>query len=198
MTRFLPVWNGVLHEFRNHLTVLLASATELREAIPPVLALDLAGAVTDAERNVQSLSALLAQLDAAVNSGEMVICDLDEVIERALRIAGPSLGRGVSVAVNMGRKTGVRNRGAALECLLAALLVDLARAAEPSPGEARRPQLSLHVDVGRSVLALEIESNGARPSLDSWRFALASELGTRLDATIGPHPEVAGYLVQLC
>jgi hypothetical protein len=193
---FAAIWNGILHEFRNHLTVLLASATEMRAALPPTLAVDVAAAVTEAERNVQSLSALLTQLDAAMSAGETLISDLDEMLERALRIAAPSFGRGISISVTKGRKAGVKNRGAALECLLSALLADVARVAEAKPGETRRPELSVDVDVGRSMLTVEIASNGSRPSPGSWRLALASQLASRLDATIGPHPEVAGYVVQ--
>src|SRR5262249_21947486 len=128
LARLVAVWNGALHEFRNHLTVLLATTTELRSAVPPALALEVAQAASETDRNVQSLSSLIAQLDAAVKSGEPLISDLDEVIERALRLAAPVLGRRVSVAVSKGRKTGVKNRGSALECLLSTLLVDLARA----------------------------------------------------------------------
>jgi hypothetical protein len=197
MSRFARVWNGALHEFRNHLTVLLASAAELRATVPPALAVDLAAAVTEAERNVQSLTALLAQVDAAVNSGDALISDIGDVIDRALRIAGPSLGRAVSISVSKGRKAGINNRGTALECLLTALIVDLARSAEIRPGgETRRPQMSVRVDVERSSLIVEIQSNGGRPPSSSWRLALAVELAARLDATLAPLPDVAGYLIQ--
>jgi hypothetical protein len=194
---FVPVWNGVLHEFRNHLTVLLAAATELRAAIPPAMALDVAEAVTETERNVQNLNSLVALVDAVVKTGEPLISDLDEMIERALRIAAPALGRRVSVSVAKGRKAGARNRGTALECLLAALIVDLARAVDVKPADgARRPQIQIHVEIGRGSLLIEIESSGARPPPGSWRLLLASDLAAKLDATVMPLPDMPGYAVQ--
>jgi hypothetical protein len=194
---FVPVWNGILHEFRNHLTVLLAAATELRASVPPSLAIDVADAVAETERNVQSLSSLVAQLDASVKTGEPLISDLDEMIDRALRIAAPALARRVSVSVRRGRKAGVRNRGAALECMLSALIVDLARAIDTRPSEGvRRSQIQIHVELGRGGLLIEIESSGGRPAPGSWRFLLATDLAAKLDATISAHPEVAGYVLQ--
>lgn len=186
-----------MHEFRNHLTVLLATATEMRTAISPAMAMDIAEAVTETERNVQNLNSLIAQIDAIVKTGEPLISDLDEVVDRALRIAAPALGRRITVSVSKGRKAGVRNRGAALESLLSALVVDLARAAEGRPTDgSRRPHIQIHVDVGRSAVVIEIESNGARPAPGSWRGALATELAAKLDATIAAHPDVAGFVIQ--
>jgi len=34
LVRLVPAWDGILHEFRNHLTVLLAAANEIRVATP--------------------------------------------------------------------------------------------------------------------------------------------------------------------
>jgi len=197
LAAFEPIWSGALHEFRNHLTVLLAAATELRGAVPATIAVDVAESIAETERNVQSLSSLVAQLDSVVKSGEPLISDLDEMIDRALRIAAPSLGRRVSVSVTKGRKTGARNRGTTLECMLASLIVDLARAADARPADAGRPpRLQVHVEAGRGSLIVEIESNGGRPPAGSWRFLLATELAAKLDASVTPHPDVAGYVVQ--
>jgi len=197
LTRFIAVWNGALHEFRNHLTVLLATTTELRSVLPAPMPVEVSDALAEAERNVQSLSSLIAELDAAIKTGEPLIGDLDDVIERALRLAAPTLGRRVSVAVSKGRKTGVKNRGVTLECLLATLLVDLARAAEVKSGErARTAELAVHVDVGRGSLLIEIESNGGRPPPGSWRLLLASELGSRIDAEVTASKESVGYTIQ--
>src|SRR5262252_6956748 len=77
LTRFVAVWNGALHEFRNHLTVLLATATELRSVLPAPMPVEVSDALAESERNVQSLSSLIAELDAAVKTGEPVIGDLD-------------------------------------------------------------------------------------------------------------------------
>jgi hypothetical protein len=191
LMRIVPVWNGIVHEFRNHLTVLMATATELRAGMPPTMALQVAEAMTETERNVQGLSALITLVDASVRTVEPFISDLDQTIDRAVRLAAPSVGRGVSITATIGRKVGVKNGGHALECLLAALIVDLARARG-----SRHPHIQVQADIGRGLLAIEIESNGAPPSPGSWRFLLANDLAGRLGATIGPHPDVSGYLVQ--
>jgi hypothetical protein len=197
LARFLAVCDGALREFRNHLTVLTTTTAELRGGLPPGAAGDLSEALNEAERNVQSLSSLVAQLDAAVKGAEPLISDLDDVIDRALRMAAPAMGRRVQVAVKKGRKSGVKNRGAALEALLSTLLVDLVRAAELKPGEReRRADIEIHVEIGRGSLVIEIESDGARPSPASWRMLLAIELGARLDVAVSAHPEVAGYVLQ--
>jgi hypothetical protein len=197
LTHFVPVWNGLLHEFRNHLTVLLAAATELRASVPLSTALDVAEAVTETERNVQSLNSLVALVDAVVKSGDPLIGDLNETIERALRIAAPSLGRRVGISVTKTGKVGIKNRGTAVECLLAALIVDLARATETRGSDTtRRAQIQLHVEVERGALIIEIESNGSRPQLGSWRAILAGDLAAKLNATITPLGSTPGYVVQ--
>ncbi|HET6280529.1 MAG TPA: hypothetical protein VFH73_06170, partial [Polyangia bacterium] len=52
---FLPVWNGVVHEFRNHLTLLLAGTTEVRAGLPDSVAGDLAETLNDMESSVQTV-----------------------------------------------------------------------------------------------------------------------------------------------
>ncbi len=197
----VPVWNGILHEFRNHLTVLLAAADEIRVAGPQIGAGEIAGALAETERNVQGLSALVGLVDAAIRDGTPVIADLDDVVERALRLAAPTLGR-TSVSVHKERRTGVTNRGSALESLLAALLVDLVRADQRgAPGQAgqadRQLRIVIHVEATRGALLLSIESDGRRPSsLESWRFDLSADLAARIGATVATLPDTAGYLVR--
>jgi hypothetical protein len=192
-----PVWNGILHEFRNHLTVLLAATTELRAEMPASMALQVAEAVTETERNVQSLGSLITFMDASVTEAEPLICDLDGTIERALRLARPSVGHRVSVTASRGRKAGVRNIGSALESLLASLIVDLARAGEGKASDLSRcHSIVVRTEQGPRSMAIEIESTGVRPAAGSWRHLLASDLAVKLGAVIVPHPESPGYVVQ--
>ena len=87
-----------------------------------------------------------------------------------------------------------------LECLLATLIIDLARAHD-APGDrsasAARPRVRVDAEVGRRGLAIEIASDGARPDPASWRFLLAmrsrGEAGR--DARLR-NPSVAAYVVQ--
>jgi hypothetical protein len=188
---FAPVWTGILHEFRNHLTVLMAVATELRSEIPPALALQVGEALGETERNVQSLMSLLALVEASVRTVDPVIADLDDVVERAIRLAAPAVGRRVSITAELGRRSGIRNRGSALESLFAALIIDLARARgvatasnDLGPEVARPRHVRLRVDITRGSLSVDLESDGPRPAPASWRFLIASDLAEKLDAKI--------------
>jgi hypothetical protein len=140
--------------------------------------------------------------------GTSVIADLDDVVERALRLAAPTLGR-TSVSLHKERRTGVTNRGSALESLLAALLVDLVRAdRRAAAGQDQQDQqnqqdsvdrplrIDIHVEATRGALLLSIESDGRRPSLESWRFVLSADLAARIGATVSTLPDTAGYLVR--
>jgi hypothetical protein len=213
--RFVPVWNGILQEFRNHLTVLMAVTSELRAEIPPALALQVGDAVFETERNVQSLTALLALADASVRTVEPLISELGEVVDRAIRLAAPAAGRRVSIVANVPRRAGVKNRGSALECLLAALLVDLARGSgrpvqrvqlDGKDHEiAHAPRIRIDAEVSRVGLAIYVESDGPRPAPGSWRSLLATDLAAKLDATLtastepansASGAEVAAFVVQ--
>jgi hypothetical protein len=197
--RFIDMWNGMVHEFRNHLKVLAAAATELRAEMPPSLALHVTEAVSETERNVQCLGTLLSLADASLREAEPVVAGLDHVLERAIRLAAPAIGRAVSITVLRGPGIGVKNRGNALECLVAAVIIELARAADGRNVEAalRAPRIGLRADVGRGALSIEIESSGLPPVPGSWRALLASNLAARLDATLSPLPGAAGFAVQL-
>jgi len=211
--RFVPVWNGILREFRNHLTVLVAATSELGAEIPPALALRVGDAVCETERNVQGLTSLLPLVDASVQTFEPLICPLGDVVERAVRLAAPVAGRRLSITTHVPREVGVRNRGAVLECLMATLIInlagadlaradlaraELARATAAGGGAelARSPRLRVDAELGRRGLAIEIASDGARPDAGSWRFLLAMDLAAKLDATLVSQPEVAAYVVQ--
>ena len=196
LVQLVPVWDGILHEFRNHLTVLLAAANEIRVATPPSGTRAIGDALAETESNVHRLNALVAFVDAAIRDGTPVIADLDDVLARALRLAAPTLGR-TTVTLHKERRTGVANRGSAFESMLAALLVDLAQADPQSfCPDGGRLQIHIHVEATRGALALSIESTGQCPPVDSWRFALSSDLAARIGATVAPLPDGAGYLVH--
>jgi hypothetical protein len=196
LVRLVPAWDGILHEFRNHLTVLLAAANEIRVAAPPLGTRAIGDALAETESNVHRLNALVAFVDAAIRDGTTVIADLDDVVARALRLAAPTLGR-TTVSLHKERRTGVANRGSAFESMLAALLVDLAQAdPQTSSSDGGRLQIDIHVEATRGALVLSIESSGQRPAVDSWRLALASDLAARIGATVATLPDGAGYLVR--
>jgi hypothetical protein len=193
---FIPIWNGILHEFRNHLTLLLAATTEVRMVTPSAVVPEISQALMDTEWNVQRMNALVAFIDAALRGGAPATANLDEVIERALRLAAPALGR-VAVSFNKPRRIDVRNRGTALECLIAGLIVELARVGAKTPGPGTRQQIDVHADVGRGAIVLEIDSSGLRPSPGSWRVALAHDLAIRIGASVTTPAASAGFVVRL-
>lgn len=195
LVRFMPIWNGILHEFRNQLTVLLAAATEVRTATPPSMAPEMAEALLQSEASVEKLNALVAFVDAAIRDGAPAVVDLDDVIERALLLSAPALG-GTSVSFMKPHPLEIRNRGTALECLISGLMVELARAEARGPAAEHRHQIDVHVNVGRDAAVLEIESNGRPPAPGSWRIELAADLASRIGATVTAH-EPAGFLVRL-
>jgi hypothetical protein len=193
--QLVPAWNGILHEFRNHLTVLLAAATEIRVALPFDAGREVAEALAETEWNVQRLNALVGFVDAALRDGGPVVADLDDVIERALRLAAPAMGR-TAVSVHKERRIGVPNRGSSLEAVMAALLIDLVRTDRRTRVEERRLQIDIRVEASRTSLALAIESSGHRPPPDSWRFALAVDLASRLGASLEPLDDVVGFRIR--
>jgi hypothetical protein len=192
-----PIWDGILREFRNHLTVLLAVAGEIRTASPTANAGAAVTALAEAEENVQRLDALVGFVDAALRNGTKVVADLDDVFERALRLAAPALGR-TSVSLHKDRRTGIANQGTALEAMLAALLIELAQAGgRDREGTSDRPRaIDIHVEATRGAMFLSLESDGRRPGVGGWRFALACDLAVRLGAAVTPLPDTAGYLVR--
>jgi hypothetical protein len=192
------VWSGFLHEFRNHLTVLMAAASELRD-LPPALALRLGDSVLETERNIQGLTALVAIVDASVNAPmrarEPLIAPLGDVIDRAVALATPCVAPRASIVARVPRETGVRNSGSALEALVAALVVDLAKS-HVGADAGSAPRVRIDSEVGRRGLAIEIGCAGARLDPASWRLGLANDLTAQLGATLTVAAEDFAYVVQ--
>jgi len=192
----LPIWNGVLREFRNHLALLAAATDEVKALTSAPAVPEIARAVVDSERTVQRMLALVAFIDAAVRVGGPSTATLDQVIERALGLAAPALGP-VAVSFNKPRRIDVRNRGAALECLIAALIIELAHVGSQTITSTTRQQIDVFADVGGDATVLEIESGSLRPGPGSWRVALAHDLATRVGASVTAPAASAGFLVRL-
>jgi hypothetical protein len=193
----VPICSGIIHEFRNHLTLLSAATTEVKAVTAsPTTVPEILTALIETESNVQRMTALMAFIDAAVTSGTPATVELDGVIERALRLVAPALGR-VAVSFNKANAVRVRNEGAALECLLAGLIVELARAGMETRDPIYRQQIDVFADVGRGAIVVEIDSSGRRPPAGSWRVALARELAIRVGASVTAPAAGAGFAVQL-
>ncbi len=193
----VPICNGILHEFRNHLTLLSAATTEVKAVTWSATAVpEISQALTETESSVQRMTALMAFIDTAVRGGAPNTIELDAAIERALRLAAPALGR-VAVSFNRPGPIRVRNEAAALECLIAGLIVELARAGMDTRDPIYRQQIDVFADVGDGAIVLEIDSSGRRPAAGSWRVALARELAARLGASVTTPAAGAGFVVRL-
>lgn len=193
----VPICSGILHEFRNHLTLLSAATTEVKTVTSsPTIVPEISQALTETESNVQRMTALMTFFDAAVVGGAPATVELDAVIERALRLVAPALGR-VAVSFNKPSHIQVLNEGSALECLIAGLIAELARAGMDSRDPIYRQQIDLFADVGRGPIVLEIDSSGRRPAPGSWRIALARELAARVGASLTTPLTGAGFIVRL-
>ncbi len=184
-----PVWAAMGDEFRNQVTRLVAGTVQLREGLPRDAASEFAPALADMEASLDSLASLAKCLDAVVKPGEQVISDLGDVIERALALARPWLHSEMRISVS-GRSGAVRNRTGAVECALAAMLVSLARSPDLETGRAAR-ELRIEVFSGRGTLAVEIESDGGRPT-SSWRWSLAERLADVVGGTLELLPDRIG------
>jgi hypothetical protein len=193
----VPICNGILHEFRNHLTLLSAATTEVRAVTSsPTAVPEISQALFETESNVQRMTALMMFIDAAVRDGAPETADLDQVIERALRLAAPALGR-VAVSFNKPHRIQVRNRGTALECLIAGLMVELARAGCDTRDPIYRQQIDVFAGVGRGAIVVEIDSSGRRPAASPWRVVLARELAARIGASMTTPVGGTGFIVRL-
>jgi hypothetical protein len=126
----------------------------------------------------------------------------DGLLAHAAQLASPKLGRDADVVVE---RAEAHAAGAALECLLAMLLLDLAEA-RAADAALPAPRVSLRAQSASGSLSIEIESEGLEPSdfsessdsstSPSWRLALAQELAGKLGARILPQLQPASYAVQ--
>jgi len=197
---FGGVWNGLVHEFRNHLTLLLAGTTEVRAGLSATLAADMAETLDDMEASVQSINSLLGAMDGAMKEGDQVLCDVDVLIDRALAMSAPALA-GINITVKKSRQAAVKNQGTAVESALAALLSDMARssefrrrAANLVPGVA--PQIRIQVQAERGFLTMEVESSATAPPATSWRVLLAGYLASRVGCTLERLPTKQAFLFR--
>jgi len=193
----VPICSGILHEFRNHLTLLSAATTEVKAVtLSPSAVPEISRALTETESNVQRMTALMTFIDAAVTRGAHAMVELDGVIERALTLVAPALGR---VAISFNKPSGIHvsNRGTALECLIAGLIAELARAGMATRDPIYRQQIDVFADVRHGAITIEIDSSGQRPGAGSWRVALARELAERIGASVTTPAAGAGFVVRL-
>jgi hypothetical protein len=194
-------WSKIVHEFRNHLTMVLAGTTELRATLPPSATAHYADTFEDMESSVHFLDTLLTWMDASVSTGPQAIAEAGDLLRRAHTLALPGLRNRVTFSCEV-RPAGVRNRGSVVECALAALITELGRAADPDP-PIDTLELPLYRDITATVRATErgsveisLVSSTGQPAPAGWRVLLAESLLAKVGATVEISRAGAGFVVR--
>lgn len=182
-------WAGMLNEFRNHLTIFLAGTTELSATLPGNVAVQFADRLEDMESSAEFLQTLLVWMDSSISGGANVISDISEVFRRTETLAYTGLSARTTVRFEP-KPAGVRNRGASLECALAALITELGRLpprrSDPFEATARQ-EIRVSVSPQRGALTIFVETGAERSrAAPGWRVSLARILVAQLGGTLEP------------
>ncbi len=184
-------WIGMVSEFRNHLTIFLAGTNQLSAMLPRAVASEFADRLDDMESSAEFLQTLLTWMDASLGRGSQAISDVGDLLRRAETLASTGLSSRVAIRLEP-RPAGLRNRGVAIECALAALITELGRGLDQERGNARTPhafEITVSVHPQRGALSIVLASNAtqtgtARPMETGWRVSLAKALLTQVGGTI--------------
>jgi hypothetical protein len=193
-------WQGVLGEFRNHLSIVMARAGELSAVLPSAIAVQSADCLADIDGSTSFMEGMLTWMDAALVPGSVSITDIGEILHRATQMAAAGLHPRVTLWVET-LPAVVRNRGTAVESALAALIIELARGPDSSSllSAVRKHQdddlqesavpvnVKLTVRPGRGDVRIVIATDGSlRPQESSWRLSLARALLASVGGDVGP------------
>jgi hypothetical protein len=189
----------MVNEFRNHLTIFLAGTTELSATLPGAVAAQFADRLNDMEASAEFLQTLLVWMDTSISGGAQVISDVGDVLRRAETLAATGLPSRVAVRLEL-RPAGVRNRGASIECALAALITELGRVPNPWPPDHQggpsgfEVRATVHPQPGTVIILL---SSGAdQPPAGGWRVSLAKVLLSEVGGSVEPLRDGAGFEVR--
>jgi hypothetical protein len=182
-------WLGMVNEFRNQLTIFLAGTNQLSAMLPRAVASEFADRLDDMESSAEFLQTLLTWMDASIGRGSQVISEVQDLLLRAKTLATTGLPSRVSVRIEP-RPAGVRNRGVAIECALAALMTELGRVMGPRAAvESGIPpalEVAASVHPQRGSLTIVLTSNAPQPVPGGWRVSLAQALLAQVGGTVQP------------
>lgn len=187
-------WMGLVNEFRNHLTIFLAGTNQLSAMLPRAVACEFADRLDDMESSAVFLQTLLTWMDASVGRGSQAISDVGDLLRRAEGLATTGLSPRVSIRVES-RPAGVRNRGVAIECAVAALITELgrippSRSASSDDSGALTSVVTVSVHPRRGALSIFIATSSSQApayfqSTDGgWRVSLAKALLAQVGGTV--------------
>lgn len=187
-------WPGLVNEFRNHLTIFLAGTNQLSAMLPRAVASEFADRLDDMETSAEFLQTLLTWMDASVGRGSSGISDVGDILQRAEALASTGLRARVKIRLEP-RPAGVRNRGVAIECALAALITEVGRFHDPravtqlaEEGAPRSQEVvvSVHPQRGALSIVVTLASGLEQPPDSTWRVSLAKNLLAQVGATVEP------------
>lgn len=207
-------WMGLVNEFRNHLTIFLAGTNQLSSMLPRAVACEFADRLDDMESSAEFLQTLLTWMDASIGRGSQAISDVADLLRRAERLASTGLSSRVSLRIEP-KPAGVRNRGVAIECALAALITELGRIppsrslssdAPPNGGDTTSV-ITVSVHPQRGALSILVVSSSPQApaylqaSDGGWRISLAKALLAQVGGTVevlgrGNPPRAPGFEVR--
>lgn len=190
----------MVHEFRNHLALLVAGITELRSTVPTGVAAGWGHTLADMEASMDLMDSMLtwieASVDPAVDEGPDGVSEASAILEGARTMAAPLLGGRTKLAL-VSRPATFRNRGAVVECALAALISHLARPDSPiTAAGARDPrapgrEIRVAVEGGTEtppcfvVTVHDGSGFGRAIATRGWRISLAESLMAPLGGSVG-------------
>lgn len=196
---FGEVSQGVLHELRNQLTLLLSGTGTLRSRLPKMANRPLDPEVMDAlggvEASLDRVISLTSSLDGVVSASDVdVRQDISEIVHRAVRLAAPTVKSTAQVVVEA-HPGFVRNRAGMVECAIAVLLIDMADpapvASKDSQGRYRWRTLRVEMRQEERVVVVDLHSSAPSPVASGRRVQLANEMlgrvGGALDVIDGDH-----------
>lgn len=190
----------MVHEFRNHLALLVAGITELRSTVPTGLAAGWGHTLADMEASMDLMDSMLtwieASVDPAVDEGPEGVFEAAAILERARMMAAPLLGGRTKLTL-LPRPATFRNRGAVVECALAALISHLARPDSPlaasgalgqaAPGREIRVAVEGGAETAPCFVLTVHDPAGVRRTVPArgWRISLAESLLAPLGGSVG-------------
>lgn len=192
-------WQGVLREFRNHLSIVMARSGQLATALPGAIAARTADCLADIEGSTNRMEGMLTWMDAALVPESPSISEVGELLNRATQMATTWLRPNVRVWIES-RPGALRNRGTTLESAIAALIMEVGGGGASSwfaagrqgkdvvDGKEGTVNVRLSAHPGHGDLRIDIVADRAREPLRSadWRLPLARALLASVGGDLEP------------
>ncbi len=181
---------GILHEFRNHLTLLLSSSGWLRGRLEDLTRAspEMGEAMRDVDESIERMVALTGGLDGALRAPAESKPTLDRVVKTAVMLAEPLLKSRGRITVRDLLSIAVLNRRGSLESAMALLIVAAADQAPEPPAVA----IAVATRQAEAGLMVEISCGRAARSADARAVDVARALLARVGGTLNVNDNRSG------